>query len=149
MEASSIAALAARPESIAEWEELLLRLEIGARALRNTLEEHPDEERAREVLGELVASEATASAWLGSMRDAEPLGEPAAGPPSGSADERLDRFASLRSRNFAAMQRRGLEVWEWSGKAGDGTEVTAYQLLSELLRRDAEALARLRGGKGA
>lgn len=148
METSRIATLAERPESIAEWEELLLRLEIGPRALRNTLEEHPEEEWAREVLGELVASEATASAWLGSMRDAEPLGHPVSGPPQGSAEERLDRFASLRSRNFAAMQRRGLEVWEWSARAEDGTEVTAYQLLSELLRRDADALARLRGGTG-
>lgn len=149
MDASRIAALAARPESIADWEELLLRLEIGPRALRNTLEEHPEEERAREVLGGLIASEATASAWLGSMRDAESLGEPASGPPQGSAEERLDRFASLRSRNFAAVQRRGLEVWEWRARAGDGAEVTAHQLLSELLRRDADALARLRGGKGA
>ena len=49
----------------------------------------------------------------------------------------------MRARNFAMVQRRGVDVWEWAGEL-DGVRVTVYQLLSWLMRRDAEALAALR-----
>jgi hypothetical protein len=62
----------------------------------------------------------------------------------GDARWLADRFAAVRARNFAMVQRRGVDVWEWAGEL-DGLRVTVYQLLSWLMRSDAALLAALRG----
>lgn len=148
MELRQAASLPARPAGLPEWEDLLVRYEIMARALRVTLEEVDRQPgAAAETLRRMVRREAEFSGWLARARgDAEP------GPTGPGAEEQTDpaaladRFASLRARNFAMLQRRGVDVWEWSGPlAGAGT-VTAHQLVSALVGSDAVALAELRRG---
>src|SRR5690606_27431838 len=67
-------------------------------------------------------------------------------------EDNLARFVRLRVRNFAMVQRRGIDVWDWSAKLDDGRRATAYQLLGYLAAGDVETLAALRGaarGSGA
>lgn len=146
MRGDELTALPALPPSVAEWEDLLVRVEIMPRALRNALDGVPEAPAATELLRELVAREAAAAAWLEAV-----AGLPR---PDGAGrrvgEERSDgrwlsdRFASLRARNFAMVQRRGVEVWGWEGEVEGGGRATVYQLFSLLVRRDAEALAALR-----
>ena len=58
---------------------------------------------------------------------------------------RVRRFAGLRARTFAMVQRRGLDVWDWRVE-GDGT---VYQLLRWLAEHDASLLTRLRAATAA
>jgi hypothetical protein len=147
----------ARPASVGDWEDLLVRLDIGPRAVRLAVEELPPPEeggrdarwrRAEEVLRELVLGEVRARSWLDAMREGRPLPEvprtPSLGLESGDVEGLLHRFTEHRARNFAAAQRRGLEVWEWEGDAPAGGRVSAYQLLSGRAAEDGRAIGALR-----
>jgi hypothetical protein len=142
----SPAALPPRPPSEVEWEELLMRVELMTRAFRNVMEDLDLQGVSRE-LGEMVAREEAVARWL----ESRALGEEtkAADSPPLAPELLADRFVSLRARNFAMVQRRGLEVWEWSGGFAGGEVVTAYQLLRWLVGQDVAALAALRSpGRG-
>lgn len=138
----------ARPPSEVEWEDLLVRLEIMPRALRVLAEEMPlDRPPATTLLAGLAGREAAAMAFL----------ETAAGiaPDDGFSaqgialhEDPMDRFVRFRSRNFAMVQRRGIDVWEWSFRMQD-EEVTVHQLLSFLIHGDVVSLADLRALKRA
>jgi hypothetical protein len=143
-----------RPPTIAEWEELLIRLEIAPRALRIAVEEAPDTHSLRAALRTLLADEALRIRQIDAMTEGAPL--PAVAD-AASADaqalaesndvsaERLAvEFARVRARLFARAQRRGIEVWNWAGALPDGTTLSAYQLLAGAMRHDAELLATVR-----
>ena len=148
-----IGALPRAPGSVGEWEDLLVRLEIVPRVARNAVEDADadadDGETAVKALRAAIAREAAVGAWLEGPAGVEEPGRRATSYAAGDAraDELSLRFASLRARTFAMVQRRGLEVWEWAAPVGAaaGAEVTAHQLLLWLARRDAELLADLRG----
>ena len=152
MDARWIVSLPAAPPSVVEWEDLLVRMEVMTRALAVTLEEAPaDRAGAAELLRGLVDREAGVGEWL--QAAAEARGGPVPTPgPVGSDAQREDpewlagRFVSLRARNFAMLQRRGLEVWEWVAEH-QGAPVTAYQMVTALVRSDAAALEALREGR--
>jgi hypothetical protein len=55
----------------------------------------------------------------------------------------LVAFASRRARNFAMLQRRGINVWDWRAEV-DGEPVSMYQLVSAVVDADGERLARVR-----
>jgi hypothetical protein len=146
MEPDLVRRLPVAPASELEWEDLLVRLEIVPRVVRNTLEEVSGP-AAAETLARMVATEAAVGRWLEAI--ATGGAAPAAAPLDGQADaESLSRrFASLRARTFAMVQRRGLEVWRWEAGLEDGAPVSAYQLLSALAAHDGAALAELRRGR--
>lgn len=145
-----------RPPSIAEWEELLIRLEIAPRALRIAVEEAPDTPALRETLGRLLAADALRIRQIDAMTDGSPL--PASpddeAPAETASSDRLStetsaeglavEFARVRARLFARAQRRGIDVWDWAGELPDGTMLSAYQLLVGAMRGDAELLAAVR-----
>jgi hypothetical protein len=144
------AAVPERPPSEAEWEDLLVRYEIAPRAARIAVEDAPGAP-APDALGRLVAGEYAARAALEAMREGRPLPDDA----DVGREEELtargaaDLFASLRARNFATLQRRGIDVWAWSAEDGSGGRMTPYRLLSAAVAMDARALAELRSGEGA
>ena len=136
-----------RPPGIAEWEELLIRLEIAPRALRIAVEEAPDTPALRSLLRELMAAEALRIAQMDAMIHDAPVPNTADVPHAdGDADAEglAIEFARLRARLFARAQRRGIDVWEWEGRAEDGSTVSAYQLLLGAMRQDAALLAAAR-----
>lgn len=150
----SFAAYPAEPADIAEWEDLLVRFEIMPRALRNTLERVSLEDAARAALLRLLAREEWAVETFGALREAS-----AASAPPSEAEEPLDpggdledlavRIAQRRAKNFAQVQRRGLEVWGWSAPLGEHGGVTTFQLLRWLVAGDVAALAALRAAARA
>lgn len=147
MRSEELAGLPGRPPSVAEWEDLLVRFEIMPRALRAALDAPAARpERVAAPLRELLSREREVGRWLETAAGWTPS-EPST---PGSADAQLDareladRFAAVRARNFAMLQRRGVDVWEWSGLTRDGAPATVFQLLSWMLRADALALAALR-----
>ena len=150
MAPEELALLPARPPAVAEWEDLLVRLEIMPRALRATLEDGRVGQGESGMLRALLERELRVGRWL----ERAAFGDAGSAPlqPPDAADARWleDRFAAARARNFAMVQRRGVDVWAWTGEL-DGTGVTVYQLLSGLMRADAAALAALRvpAGVGA
>jgi hypothetical protein len=139
----------AAPASEVEWEELLVRYELTPRVVRTLLDdaELDDEarERAADLLRALVANELQVAALFAAMRDGRPV-------ESGTRIELMadgphaarERFSELRGRNFAAVQRRGLEVWGWRTEAPGRGTVTAHQLILASTALDAETLAELR-----
>lgn len=139
-----IAGMPERPAEIAEWEDLLVRIEIMPRALRGALEEPGvgDEEPSAAVEA-LLERELRVGRWLevAAFGNAE---QPSVRPPERDSRSLAERFAAARARNFAMVQRRGVDVWSWAGEI-DGTTVTVFQLLSWLVRSDAEVLAAIRG----
>ena len=145
-------ALDARPADIAEWEDLLVRLEIGPLALRSTLETVPAEDPAvRQQLAAMLATEAWAVDAIAALRGQRPVeARPATADAAASTTEALDRdtlshrYAALRRKNFAQVQRRGLEVWEWRSAWDEGGEITAFGLLSLLVAEDVRSLAAIR-----
>lgn len=145
------AAFPARPASVGEWEELLVRLEIAPRAIRNALEELPEGSPAPgEALLGLLSMEAMAGEWLRAVQQGLP-GVPehaiSAVWPADEADPAgavLREFTQRRARNFAAVQRRGLGVWDWALDDPAYGRVAAYQLLAALARSDARILAAIR-----
>jgi hypothetical protein len=143
--------LPARPPSEVEWEELLVRLEIAPRALRIAVDEapagHPAVPRA---LLDGVAAESALQATVEAMVDGrEAPGGAGMEEVRADAGELLGRFAQLRARTFAMVQRRGLNVWQWTARGGAWPGATAYQILQAAARSDAMLLDAVRGaGRG-
>ncbi|HYW05393.1 MAG TPA: hypothetical protein VE913_00475 [Longimicrobium sp.] len=136
----------ARPASEVEWEDLLVRMEITPRALRAAVSDAPAGHSAilRE-LGGAVARERWLEGLLDDLREGKPVRLAAVpdGGESGTEAELLDEFSRLRGRNFARVQRRGIDVWDWKSDTEDGT-LTAYQALLMTTRADGALLAATR-----
>lgn len=145
----SFDAFPARPPSEMEWEDLLVRYELAPRALHVALSEGSGPgERAPSVVAplmRLVSREAWSERALAALRSGGPVpgyrGEDV-GP--GHARVLAEDFALLRARNFAAVQRRGIDVWEWSAVIEGEGRVSAYQLLMSAVSLDGQTLAQLR-----
>lgn len=151
MMSEEIAGLPTRPGSVAEWEDLLVRLEIAPRAARLSIEEVEDAEGAARALESATVREAGIGRLLEvATRIPEPARrlDPQDAPTREPAALSL-RFASLRARTFAMVQRRGLEVWDWETRLDGGEPVTVFQLLQWLAALDARLLADLRATSGA
>lgn len=142
--------VAARPASEMEWEDLLVRYEIGPRALRIALDDGDAAGAAKTHVCDLLRALVFNELWTATLFEAMRTGErPAAGPPrveTASDDPRAlhERYAQLRGRNFAAVQRRGLEVWGWETEAHPHGRVTAHQLIHAGCALDGETLAGVR-----
>lgn len=162
------------PESEFEWEDLLLRLEVMSRALRVEMENVNEDDvqpilaelAGREALVQRLLEEASGIV-SGASADSPSVGAagsdeariPSLGgesfvshdatatyqhggePAAGAA---VDRFVRLRARNFAMLQRRGIEVWKWTIRSEPAAGATVFQLLSLLVGGDVEILGRLR-----
>ena len=144
-----------RPPSEVEWEDLLVRLEIVPRALRLAVEDAGDSPRTRDVVAKAVEREWLVNELLlPALRDGSPvhLGASASIQFDGEPDSLAlaEAFTALRDRNFAQVQRRGLNVWEWRSEVDGGTgQVTAYQMMQWMARSDGETLAEVRApGRG-
>lgn len=142
----------ARPPSEVEWEDLLVRVEIAPRALRVAVEDAPGDHPA--VVGVLrrgVEGERALQATLEAIVDGrEAGGVPAAGSPAGDGlpadpEALLSEYIRLRMRSFVMVQRRGLNVWDWTVRGGPFDGATAYQLFQAAARMDGHLLAALRG----
>lgn len=157
MRPEEIAALPAVPASVGEWEDLLVRLEIVPRVVRNSIEEVTDVATAAAALAAAVTRERSVGAWLeaaaGIALESRRHGDEASAAATTDLYHLALRFASLRARTFAMVQRRGLEVWGWEHPLHDpsaGAEATArgsataHQLLLALARSDGALLAALR-----
>lgn len=151
-------ALPALPPSEVEWEDVLLRMEIMQRVLRNTLEDVPEDDAyGTELLSDLVDRERRAGRWLEAVSTGAGPRGPDGAAPAAEGEGRpgthalADRFVGLRARNFAMLQRRGLEVWRWTAEFEGYGPISAYQLVTWLVAEDVRALALLRerapGGK--
>lgn len=140
----------ARPPSVAEWEDLLVRLEIAPRAVRVTLEEAPaGDAEVRGLMARAVAHEAVSQRLVERLRLGETLdpsedGESVRGHTGEDLRALLDAFTSLRMRTFAMAQRRGVDVWEWEADHPEGYRVSVYQLFTGMVMEDARLLAALR-----
>lgn len=152
MSMTEVRALPQRPDSEVEWEDLLLRLEIVPRVARNEVDEVRDPASAATLLREAIEREQRVGRWLEQAAGMDPSER---GISQGEIEENRDpvelvhRFASLRARTFAMVQRRGLEVWEWHAPLDDGGEApSAHQFLLWLAHRDGELLAALRQASG-
>jgi hypothetical protein len=141
-----------RPADLAEWEDLLVRLELGPRALRLALD---DIDRPSvsllEPLNRLVTTELWTSRALDTMRRGggvvpEKIGVSHVDPADAAAGarKRLEEYVSLRTDTFAALQRRGIQPWEWSAELEGGGTVTAYQAVRRALQVDGEVLRAVR-----
>lgn len=139
-----IAELPSAPAHVGDWEDLLVRFEIMPRALRVTLEQHGSRADLQS-LREVVDRERAAAGWLRRAAGIDAAEETEVPPTDAGWESLFHSFASLRARNFAMLQRRGLEVWAWTAEAGTGMPVTAYQYVTALVRADAATLAALRG----
>jgi hypothetical protein len=134
--------VAPAPASIGDWEELLIRFELGPRAVRLATADAGDagHAAARDVYADLLQVESEAAGWLGVP--IPPEGD------DGSADRARERFERLRGTSFARIQRRGPDEAERVVQAGDA-EATVHQVLVALVRHDGAKVARLRGGEVA
>jgi predicted aminopeptidase len=143
MRGEPVKGLPPRPESVAEWEDLLVRLEIVPRVVRNEVEDAASGEEGRLALMSAVRREAAVGLALEAAAGLE--ASTGSGVEEEAEAEALAlRFASLRARTFAMVQRRGLEVWDWTAPLEEGGSATVHQLLLWLAARDAELLASLR-----
>jgi len=139
----------AAPPSEVEWEDLLVRYELGPRALRIAIEDAEGEAAAAETVGDLVrvltVHELRAAALFAAMRDGRPVDtQPRVEMLSPTPRAAYERYAGLRARNFATVQRRGIEVWEWRTEAPHAGPVTAHQLILASTALDGETLAGVR-----
>jgi hypothetical protein len=101
--------------------------------------------RVGDLLRALVVSELQAAALFAAMRDGRPAdGQTRIEVTSSDPRAAYERFAALRGRNFAAVQRRGLEVWRWRAEAPGRGTVTAHQLILASTAFDAQTLAGVR-----
>ena len=148
MAADTPARFPSLPPSVAEWEDLLVRMEIMQRVLRNTLEPvAPGDAGASEELTLMLDREVRVGRWLERVSTGASEGDPDAGDAMAREPDlgaRADRFVSLRARNFAMLQRRGLEVWRWTADFAAYGPVSAYQLITWLVAQDVRSLAALR-----
>lgn len=147
-------ALTARPPSIAEWEDLLVRVEIAPRALRVAAGDAGDGPAVRAVLARAAAAEAAFDDVIGAMRDGVEVPASSVDPGAaadgeeGDAETLADRYTARRNRIFAQVQRRGLYVWDWAAPLPGGGTLTCYQLLAGMARHDGEVLAGVRAAAG-
>ncbi|HEX2094474.1 MAG TPA: hypothetical protein VHG28_18865 [Longimicrobiaceae bacterium] len=137
------------PPSVAEWEDLLVRVEIAPRALRATLEDVPgDDPEVRELVARAAEREAAWQRTMEALRAGKPVegGAPAPLRVDGRIDTEamVEVFGSLRMRTFAMAQRRGVDVWEWVTEGPDGSRVTPFRLFTRMVREDARLLGALR-----
>jgi hypothetical protein len=148
--------LPARPPSEVEWEDLLVRAEIAPRALRVAVEDAPDgHPGVVDALSRAVRAEMGLQAMLEAIVDGRELPERMddAGPALDDAQGLVAEYARLRMRSFVMVQRRGLNVWDWTVRGGPYPGATAYQLFQDAARRDGlllDAVRRAaRGGTSA
>jgi hypothetical protein len=139
----------ARPPSEVEWEELLARLDLAPRAFQLAADDAEGNPRVVHVLASAFALEHWFATALKELQagGSIPLDfgyTPGAGGAS-AVREVLDGFSALRARNFAALQRRGISVWEWSAATKEGGRVTTFQAASAVVEMDGRHLAVLRG----
>ena len=138
-----------RPPSEVEWEELLARLDLAPRAFHLAADDAAGNPRVAHVLFSAFALEHWFSAALkelqaGGMIPLDFGFTPGSGG-AAAAREVLDAFSALRARNFAALQRRGIGVWDWSAATKEGGRVTTFQAASAVVEMDGRHLAVLRG----
>jgi hypothetical protein len=139
-----LASLPTRPFSEVEWEDLLVRLELMPRALRILLEDRDaDDADVARVIHRLASREEAAARYLEAAAGLEPRGR-AEVQDLVLEELALDHFVRVRARNFAMVQRRGVEVWNWSIALDEGDSVTVYQVLARLANADVEALGEIR-----
>lgn len=160
MDASFWAGVPPRPPSIAEWEDLLVRLDIAPRAVRVAVDDARGEgPGVLRVLQVALARESWFTEVIAALREGRPvsLGVAFAPVAAGGDPERAEEgarelcwaFESARSRNFAQVQRRGLGVWDWESPLEEGGTLSTFQALSGLARADGETLAMVRAaGRG-
>ncbi len=136
------------PAHVADWEDLLVRLEIAPRALRVTLEDAPaGDPEVRAIVAGAAAKERVFQRAMEAMQAGGPLPDAAPQPAEeGGGDTRslAEAFTSLRMRTFAMAQRRGVDVWAWQSADAEGGTLTVYQLFTRMVREDARLLAALR-----
>lgn len=136
------------PAHVADWEDLLVRLEIAPRALRVTLEDAPaGDPEVRAIVARAAAAERVFQRMMEAMQAGGPLPDaaPAAPPESGDDARTLaETYTSVRMRTFAMAQRRGVDVWAWQSVDAEGRALTVYQLFTRMVREDARMLAALR-----
>lgn len=138
--------LPARPASEVEWEDLLVRVEIAPRALRVAVEDAPAGHRG---VTEALRMGVMAEAVLQDMLEAIVEGRDAR---NGFGLEGMEHdpqvllacYARLRTRSFAMVQRRGLNVWDWTVRGGAYPGATAYQLFQGAARMDGMLLDAVR-----
>jgi hypothetical protein len=145
---------AALPPSEVEWEDLLVRYELAPKAVRLALDaDDPDTERRGDLLRVLIVNERLTAALFAAMREGRDFADPFGAPQVMLLPRDLEtlaaRFGELRGRNFAAVQRRGLEVWQWRTTTRELGEISAYQMIQRSVELDAGTLAALRAGGGA
>ena len=138
----------ARPPSVGAWEELLVRYEVAPRALRLAVADAPPACAAELLmpLGLLLSAELMAAEALEAMREGRAVagggfGVEDAG--EGGTQGLVAAYATLRARNFAALQRRGVDVWEWCARWGEAT-VTPFRLVSAAAAVDGALLDAVR-----
>lgn len=138
--------LPARPPSEVEWEDLLVRVEIASRALRIAVEDAPaDHPGVVPALQRGVRAERALQDTLLAIIDGREAPD-GAGTEEMSADPAalVAEYARLRGRSFVMVQRRGLNVWDWTVRGGPHDGATAYQLFQAAARMDGELLAAMR-----
>ncbi len=130
--------LPARPPSEVEWEDLLVRVEIAPRALRVAVEDAPPGDPAvTEALRLGVLAEMVLQEMLEAIVDGrEALDGLGVEGVEADAHALLARYARLRNRSFVMVQRRGLNVWDWTVRGGPYPSATAYQLFQGAARMD-------------
>lgn len=139
----------ARPPSEVEWEDLLVRVEIAARALRIAVDEAPADDLVVEALEMGVLFEAMLGRTLEAVIDGRTPEDGGGVYVSGDPDELVSEYARLRYRSFVMVQRRGIDVWEWTVRGGGWDGATAYQLFQAAAARDGALLSLIRGaGRG-
>jgi hypothetical protein len=137
----------ARPPSEVEWEDLLVRVEIAPRALRIAVEEARADPallagalRVGVRLETLLQRALEAIIDERAMEDGDGVSDVSGGPADLVAE-----YERLRYRSFLMVQRRGINVWDWTVRGGTWDGATAYQLFQAAARRDGVLLARVRG----
>lgn len=136
----------AAPPSEVEWEDLLVRIEVAPRVLRLAVEDAAGREGVLAPLRSAVMEEVRLQALLESMAgEGRGAGQAASEAAEDDPTRLARRFASLRARTFAIVQRRGLGVWAWRLEGDPWEGATAYQLLQAAAARDGRMLADVRG----
>jgi hypothetical protein len=135
-----------RPPSEVEWEEILLRVDIAPRALRVAIDDvAPGHPGLSPVLQTAVLGERILQLQFEAMADGRPSPEGAEINDIGTdAGTLADDFVRLRSRTFAMVQRRGLNVWDWRVTGGPFHGATSYQLLQATAAADGAWLKAIR-----
>lgn len=130
-----------------EWEDLLVRLELMPKALRVLIEDIDDNAApVGLLLRDLIAREKFVRNFMerAAAMEMSPSEQDVEAQPARRQRDALDRFVRLRTRNFAMVQRRGIDVWQWEGRTDGEHRATIFQVLTLLAREDVSALAAVR-----